>query len=339
MKICLLTRRFALDSGGIGRVGTEIRDGLGRLGHEVHTVSTDKEDLVSYFKHTFLDIKRKIPKGMDIYHAITPMESIYLPKEKSVSTILDIIPITNPDKHGARMGSSKLKYTIGKICFNFGCKQAAKCSKIVCISEHVIGEFIKHYGVEEDKIGVIRLGIREDLEPKDEKHGKFRIGYLGQLDRRKRVDLLVKAFKESDIAGELVLGGKGTNEEEIKQLASYDNRIKFLSFVPDNELADFYNSLDVLVFPTMIEGYGLPPVEAMACKVPTVVLSDAIIPWEVKSRCIIVEDLDIVFGNMDYLKGLIRHIDYDSNYKWAKEHSWDRCVEEYIKLYEEVLNG
>ena len=50
MKICILTRRFELDSGGIGRVSSEIRNGLQKLGHEVVTVSTEKEDLVSYFK-------------------------------------------------------------------------------------------------------------------------------------------------------------------------------------------------------------------------------------------------------------------------------------------------
>lgn len=337
MKICLLTRRFALDSGGIGRVGTEIRDGLGRLGHEVHTVSTDKEDLVNYFKYTFLDIRRKIPKDCDIYHAITPMESIWIPKDKGVVTVLDIIPVTHPDKHGARMGGNKVKYTIGKICFTTGCRKAARCQRVVSESEHVKQEFIKNFKVDEDKVKVIKLGIREDLEPQPKADNKFRIGYLGQLDRRKRIDLLIKAFKESEVNGELILGGKGANEEEVKQLAGYDGRIKFVGFVPDDELVSFYNSLDVFVLPTIIEGYGLPAVEAMACKKPVIVLSDAIIPWEIKSRCVIVEDLGLMFGNLDYFKRLLNSIDYDGNYKWAKEHSWSRCVEEYIELYKEVI--
>ena len=134
MKICILTRRFDLDSGGIGRVSSEIRNGLQKLGHEVCSVSTDEVDLVSYFKYVFWGIRSKIPKGCDIYHAITPMESVWIPKNKSVATILDIIPITHPEKHGARMGGNVIKYTIGKQCFNIGCKSASKCEGVACIS-------------------------------------------------------------------------------------------------------------------------------------------------------------------------------------------------------------
>jgi len=95
--------------------------------------------------------------------------------------------------------------------------------------------------------------------------------------------------------------------------------------------------LDVLVFPSAIEGYGLPPVEAMACRKPVIVLNDAIIPWEVKSRCVIVEDLEFVLGSKSCLEGLLKSIDYDGNYRFAKEHSWDKCIDEYIELYKEVL--
>ena len=55
MNVCLLTRRLALDSGGIGRVSIEIRDGLAKAGNIVRTVSADKLDLVSYFKYSFID--------------------------------------------------------------------------------------------------------------------------------------------------------------------------------------------------------------------------------------------------------------------------------------------
>ena len=179
MKVCLLTRRFALDSGGIGRVSTELRDGLERLGHEVYPISTTKESLPSYFKYVFIDNSIKIPRGKDIYHAITPMESIWIPKDRGIATILDIIPITHPEMHGARMGGDRLKYTIGKCCFTIGCKMATKCRRIACISEQVKGEFIKHFSVDEGKVSVIRLGIREDLKPRGEENSKkFRVGYL-----------------------------------------------------------------------------------------------------------------------------------------------------------------
>lgn len=359
MKICLLTRTFNLKGGGIGRVSSGIRDELIKQGHEVHCISTDKEGLVPYFKYTLLDMPFRIPRGMDIYHALTPMESIWIPKEKGVSVILDLIAITHPDKYGGRLGKgivtfhdifpithpklqgaglgySKIKSYIGRKYFEFACKQAVKCRYVVTVSEHVKKEVMRLFNVEENRVKVIKSGINSALEPQPKKDKIFRIGYLAQLDRRKRVDLLIKAFKKCRL-GELVIGGKGLDEDMLKELVGCDDRIKFLGFIPDEELRNFYNSLDVFVFPTAIEGYGLPPVEAMACKKPVIVLDDAIIPWEVKKRCIIVEELDYVLGNKNYLEGLCKSIDIEDNYKWAKEHNWKKCVSEYLQLYKEVL--
>lgn len=360
MKICLLTRSFNLKGGGIGRVSSSIRDGLIRRGHEVHCISTDKEDLVNYFKYTALDIPFRMPRGMDIYHALTPMESIWIPKRKGISVIFDLIAITHPERYGGRLGrsvvtfhdlfplanpelqgaglgQSKLKSSLGRKYFGFACRQAVKCRYVVTVSEHVKKEVIRIFGIDENKVKVIKSGIRGDLEPQPKGDKVFRIGYLAQLDRRKRVDLLIKAFRKSSL-DELVIGGKGLTEVTLKEQASSDNRIKFLGFIPDEKLVYFYNSLDAFVFPTAIEGYGLPPVEAMACKKPVIVLDDAIIPWEVKSRCIIVQDLDPTLGSKAYLEALCKSIDIEGNYTWAKEHNWDKCIDSYLKLYEEIIS-
>jgi len=342
MKVCLLTRRPSLDSGGIGRVSLEITNGLVKRGNSVQTIFANNMGLVGYFKYTFLDNMFNIPKGCDIYHAITPMESIWIPKDKGIATILDIIPVVHPELHGARMGGNRMKYTIGKACFTIGCKQAVKCRYVTCISNHVKQEFIEHFDIDEHKVKVIRLGIRDDLKPLPKKDKTFRVGYLGQLDRRKRVNLLVSAFKKSKIDGELVLGGKGIDEQGLKELAQGDPRIKFLGFIPDTELVDFYNSIDIFIFPTAIEGYGLPPVEAMACKKPVIVLEDAIIPSDVKRRCVVVESLDQVFSISEGLEEefyieLCESVDIEDNYKWAKSHDWDTTIDEYTKLYKEVI--
>lgn len=339
MKVCLLTRNPSLAGGGIGRVSTEIRDGLLSRGHDVHTMFAKNMGLVGYFKYSFFDNAINIPKGYDIYHAITPMESIWVPKNKSIATVLDIIPITHPELHGARMGGNRVKYTLGKVCFTAGCMQALKCRRVVCISEHVKQELVKRFGVDEDNVKVIRLGIRSDLEPKPRKDDALRIGYLGQLDRRKRVDLLVKAFVKGNIDGELVLGGRGIDEDNLRELARGDKRVKFLGFVPDDKLVDFANSLDVFVFPTAIEGYGLPPVEMMSCGKPVVVLNDAIIPSEVKEHCIAVNDLGATLSSDAALDRIRKLTDVAENYKWAKLHDWNKCLSEYLELYQEVVNG
>lgn len=336
MKVCLLTRRPSLDSGGIGRVTLELKKSLVNRGDTVRLVAADKVDLASYFKYCFFDNWLKMPKGYDVYHAITPMEAIWTPKDKAIATILDIIPVVHPEMHGARMGGNWIKYSIGKECFTIGCKQAAKSRYIVCISDHVKQEFIEHFKVDEEKVRVIKLGIRKDLTPSLRKNKVFRIGYLGQLDRRKRVDILIKAFMESKLDAELVLGGSGMDELGLKELAQDDKRIKFLGFIPDENLVKFYNNLSVFFFPTSIEGYGLPPVEAMACKKPVIVLEDSIIPWEVKSRCIVARNLNGVLSSLRNLEEMCKTVSIEDNYKWAKSHDWANTIEEYTKLYKEV---
>ena len=358
MKICLLTRTFNLKGGGIGRVSAEIRDGLMRRGHEVYCVSTSSEGLVSYFGYTVGGILFKMPRGMDIYHALTPMESIWIPKEKGVSIILDLIALTHRDKYGGRLGVatfhdifplthpklqgagvgySKVKTGIASWYFRFACECAVKCRYVVTVSEHVRDEVQRVFNMNSNKVRVIRSGIRSDLEPKS-KDGKARVGYLAQLDRRKRVDLLIDAFKKSDL-DELVIGGRGLDEELLQQQAKDDKRIKFLGFIPDDELVDFYNSLDVFVFPTAIEGYGLPIVEAMACKKPVVVLRDAIIPLDVKSRCFIADCLESILCHPRLIEVLHNVVNIEDNYKWAKSHNWDDSINQYVELYEQIASS
>ena len=334
MKICLVTRYFDFRNAGIGRFSMEMKKGLEGRGHEVFALSTDKTSLLSYFNYTFFELQLRLPKGFDVYHALTPMEAMWMPKSKSVVTILDLIPITNPERAGAGIGYNILKRFVGSQYFQLACNVAMRCKKIICISKQTKDDVLRKFKVGEGKVEVIKLGISADLEATGKQDDVFRIGYLGQLDRRKRVNLLIKAVKESSVNCELVIGGTGVDEERLKKLAESDRRIKFLGLVSDDKLVDFYNSLSIFVIPTWVEGYGLPIVEAMACEKPVVVLKDAIIPEEVKSRCIRTNVL-----NTESLIYLSEHIDHsllNSNSRWAKEHSWSRCMDEYIRVYEEV---
>jgi len=330
-----------MKNAGLGRVSSEIRKGLEQRGYEIKPISTRGTSLPSYFAYTLLELPFRLPRNCDIYHILTPMEGIYTPKAKSIVTFYDLIPLCYPEMCGAGLGGSGWKNRVGRIYFRWASGISARARKVVCISEDTKRDVIKVLGVDEKKMKVIRLGIREDLDYKPRKENeRLKIGYLGQLDRRKRVGLLIKEFRKSSLAGELLIGGTGVDEKALRDLARGDNRIRFGGLIPDSELVDFYNCMDILVFPTWVEGYGLPPVEAMACKKPVIVLGDSIMPWEIKRRCIIVPNLDLVFNNEKYLRGLMASVDIEGNYQWAKkEHSWDKCVDEYIKVYKEVIDG
>lgn len=322
MKVCLASKNFTL-SNGLGRVALEVLSGLQKRGHLVSCVKPDSVTNAGYLKHVFFDSAIKLPRGYDVYHSITPLDAIWFPKNKGIVNFYSL-------SLGRFELYSGWERVLGSLVYRYGRKIASRCRFIICASEEGRNDLIKTLGVSGDKIKVLRLGIRPDLEPQAKRDKTFRVGYLGELDARKRVSILVKAFKRSNIDGELVIGGRGVEEAMLKALAGDDSRIKFCGFVPDDHLVDFFNSLSVFVFPTSVEGFGLPIVEAMACKKPVVVLADALIPWSVKSRCIITDNLDGILSDS-------HSVDLDSNFKFAKLHSWDRYVDECLKLYEEVL--
>lgn len=333
MKICLVSRYFDLRSGGLGRFSMEIYQGLKKRGLEITPVSTNRAGSTGYFIYTAAEMPFRIPRGCDVYHALSPFEAIYIPKNRGIVTFHDLIPWLHLNEVEVHFASGKLKVLrrfIGKHYFRIASKIATRCSTITCDSQQTKEELIEHLGVDESKVRVVRLGINRELEPRTKSDDVFRIGTLSYLDPRKRIELLIQGFLDANVDGELVIGGRGVDYPRLKALAREDKRIKFLGFVPDERLADFYNSLDLFIFPTKLEGYGLPIVEAFACKKPAVVLEDAMIPDEIKSRCIVVDNL------AEFLKNPEHNCDIQDNYQFAKIHNWDTCVEEYLKLYEEI---
>ena len=112
-----------------------------------------------------------------------------------------------------------------------------------------------------------------------------------------------------------------------------DERVKFLGFVADEDMNNFYNSLDLFVFPTQIEGYGMPIAEAMACGKPVITLDDAEIPSNLKEKTFICskENLSNILLNRDYSCNIKQNI------KFTKEHSIENIGKKLIKVYDSII--
>ena len=330
MKIALLTRFFNARNGGIGVYSKNLLRELLERGHEIDAIQTPWRSAAGYLFYTLVDLRFRIPKDVDVYHALTPAEAIYLPKEKSVVTFHDLMPLK------FKLGLNPRRW-VGHYWFLLACKRAVKASRLICNSEQTRKEVMETFSVPEDKLTVIRMGINPALRPKPKrKKDKFIVGTLSYLDPRKRIDLLIRAFRTiRDRDAELWIGGEGVDRPRLERIANGDPRIKFLGFIPETKLVDFYNSLDVFVFPTKQEGYGLPLVEAMACKVPVVTLEDAIIPFDVKSRTHVVHrsDLPILLKRREF------ECDVQANYRFARLHDWKLTAKLTEEVYRDVVNG
>jgi glycosyltransferase involved in cell wall biosynthesis len=345
MKVLLATRYFDLKNAGIGRVSSKIKEGLESRGIQIVSYSTDKTSLASYFKYSVFEMRKNLQEAkgkVDIYHALTPVEGIWMPPNKTVVTYYDFIPILYPERQGAGIGRSPLKGLMGKSYFSYCSRVMTRSKRLCCISEMTVDDLVKLYKPKKEKIRVVELGINEDLEPQNHKvkdYLKITIGYLGQLDKRKRVDLLIEAVKKSSIHNlHCLIAGTGVDSELLKTLGAGDPRIHFLGGLPDSLLPEFYSTLDLFVFPTWVEGYGLPMVEAMACGTPVVTLEDSIIPYEIESKTTVVDNLDTLLNSKDLIYKAILDTDLLGNYYFAKRHTWKQCIDNYIKIYEEVLS-
>lgn len=270
---------------------------------------------------------------------------------KKVITIHDLSSLLYPliNIHG--MWAHKL----------FGTKTIKNVDKVITVSESTKRDAIKYLRTIEEKIQVIYNGKDERFKPLNQKEvdefkEKFNFNFsfilfVGVLHPRKNIPTLIKAYyklKKNGIKHKLIIagGGKGWQYKEIFKTVERLNLQKdviFMGYVPDDDLPKIYNAADLFVFPSIYEGFGLPPLEAMACGTPVITSNAGSLPGVVGDAGIMVNPYDVdglakamheVLNNegmgVDMVKkGLER----------AKMFSWEKCAKETLEVYEEVING
>lgn len=329
MDVTLISRFFDARGTGIGIYSKLLYESLILQGVNLNTIGQDDSILPSsYSFYLLFDLKRllrkEVYKNSDIYHCLTPLETLYVPKKKSVCTIHDIIPLSMKENFKQKV-FSKLFYK--------GMMASVQCERIVATTPDLKNVLISQFNADELSISVIPPTIDDKFHPVKKSDDTFTIGTLSGLVPRKRIDILIRSFLKADIEdSKLLIGGVGVELEKLKNIANDDNRIEFLGLVPDDKMNEFYNQLDVFVFPTLVEGYGMPIVEAMACGKPVITLDDSDIPGVIKERCTVCskENLHEVLREKEF------SCDIKSNIEFYKEHSIENTGLKLMKLYESI---
>lgn len=235
-----------------------------------------------------------------------------------------------------------------------------RADKIITISQFSKGQIMKHFGVRAEDIAVIpcaadkdkfypmtdREAVRNEVCPKYGIKGEYFL-YLGNLEPRKNIGRLIEAYAEalkscSDLPLLVIAGGKGWQFEgifeKVKALGLTE-RVIFTGYVDDSDVPMLINGARAFCFPSLYEGFGMPPLEAMACGVPVMVSNTSSLP-EVVGECgISVDPLSVE----DIARGLIKMTDDEfvreqsiKGIERAKAFSWEKSALLLKKLTEEL---
>lgn len=217
-----------------------------------------------------------------------------------VFTIYDLIPIQLPTDSLSSTCTRKLYFhTIVK-------RAARRAYRVLTVSEHSRSELLQWTGLHSDAIVNVGAGVDRMFQPTGKRHepGFDYILYVGNFKPHKNIDRLLEAFaKLPDPAIHLLLTGCGPPRllGLVKSLG-LDRRVQFTGCVDDLRLAELYRGAILVVLPSLREGFGLPPLEAMACGTPVVVSRAAALPEVVGDAGVFVDPLDIA----DIRRGLER---------------------------------
>jgi len=197
--------------------------------------------------------------------------------KNQIVTIHDLMFMHNPEWY------SKKHYYFYRFLFK---KVARNSLKVITVSENSRKDIIKYFKIPENKIEIVHNAVSQEFinlasGDFENKYGDYILA-VSSLDPRKNFEGLIMAFNKLKLKGiKLVLvGEKGTlyDRKIFNSLVKENPNIIFTGYVTDKDLAGLYKNARLFVFPSLYEGFGIPPLEAMACNCPTVVSNATSIP-------------------------------------------------------------
>jgi len=294
-------------------------------------------------------------KGSDIFHATEFLSFDNGLRIPQVLTVHDLTMIKFPQQRG-----KSVSYRHGEML-----KRACQnTTKIISVSDSTKNDIIKYFGIKSEKIKTIYSGIdpiyhkiidRKAVEKflNQKYHIRFPfILFVSTIEPRKNISNLLKAFdkfagtKEGTNYNLILVGKKGWNTEETEatyQRIKNKNKVRFMDFVPTEDLVYFYNGADLFCYPSLYEGFGLPVLEAMACGVPVLTSNISSLP-EVGGKAAEYADpnsFDDIYKKMNEIIANTKKQQEMSKLgiEQAKKFSWEECAKETHQVYEEVLKN
>lgn len=291
--------------------------------------------------------------NVDLIHYTNFNSPVLFRSVKSVVTIHDLTLWFFPGRiHKSAFKRWAYRYIIRKSCEN--------AAAIIAVSKATKDDIVKHLGIPESKITVIHEAVTNRIaEVKDTKKieaikTKYDITrpffmYVGQWRQHKNLVRLIRAFalmrRRYDIDHQLVLVGKVDPlapevQATINQL-NLQNHVVLTGYVSDGEIGAFYSAAEAFVFPSLYEGFGLPPLEAMAVGTPVVSSNVSAMPEVLGAAALYFdpEDIEDMAAKMHEIASSysLRKSLRDKGFSQVKKYSFSKMARQTLEVYNQTL--
>ena len=267
----------------------------------------------------------------------------------TILTVHDLSAYLYPETHEARhVRRSRRRLPL----------MARIATRIVTHSQSVRQEVVEHLHVAREKVVPIPAAARSifrPLPPEQTVETRERLGvedefllFVGTIEPRKNLLILLSAYREvlraTESCPQLVIVGKRgwlTDElfSHLRELG-IEERVHFTGYLSDDDLCALYSSCRIFIYPSIYEGFGLPPLEAMACGAPVITTSiPSIMEVSERAACLVVP------ASVDDLAQSIIRLLRDENerqrlssngLKRARQFSWDHTAQLMLEVYREA---
>ena len=286
--------------------------------------------------------------GYQVYHSMNYVLPLLSQKFRSVLTVHDTISLDLPRcckntsvlYHGLLMKRSV--------------KQA---SKVIAVSQKVKEDIIRHFNTPEDKVEVIYHGIDPIFRqvPARKRLAQVRQQYdlplpfllfVGTIEPKKNLNRLLDAFlavkKRRRLPHSLVIAGQygWKSKSLLNRIDGLEKEglIKKLDYVAQEDLPALYHLATGLAFPSLYEGFGLPPLEAMACSTPTLVSHQGALPEITGKKSILVDpysSTDLEEGILELLtNATLRDRLIKEGLNHSQSFTWEKAAKQTTALYQ-----
>lgn len=289
-----------------------------------------------------------LPWQAELFHSLAQRPPAFHFR-KEVVTVFDLFPVS-----GENYSTAEFRRRFSALL----AEAARRAARIITLSQYTAGELRRHLGVEEERIRVIPpgSGLSPELATAGERlrererwvgPGRTLVLMVGAIQNRKNSLGAVKAMALLPSHYRLVLaGGNGYGSEAVHEFIRRESlgaRVMTPGYVPPEQLESLYKAANVLLFPSLEEGFGFPVLEAMARALPVVASRTSSLP-EVGGDAVLYVDP----RSVEEIAGGVKQLVEDSALRAelmrrgldrVAEFSWRRAARQTLEVYDEVLSG